>query len=93
MLKLIRKKFAFKNKLDSVYSFFLHYFCFQIFGGMPCLKAIKLVLPPISNPCSCQNSKIPTKLAEITPIWQTSHKTGKTPTKLAKVTSALQKPH
>lgn len=60
---------------------------------MPCLKAIKLVLPPISNPYSYQISKIHTKLAEIAPIWQTSHKTGETPTELAKVTLAKRKSH
>lgn len=63
---------------------------------MPCLKAIKVVLPPTSiskYPYSYQISKIHTKLAEITPIWQSSHKTGKTPTKLAKVTLALRKSH
>lgn len=59
---------------------------------MPCLKAIKVVLPPISKyPYSYQISKIHTKLAEITPIWQSSHKTGKTPTELAKLQPNCQK--
>ena len=63
--------------------FLFFVFCFQIFGGIPCLKALKLVLPPISNSLL--------KLAKFTPNWQKSHQYGKLHIKLAKLQMNWQK--